>query len=111
MPHPSEDISYAYGPNTGNGDGGFLSVGAENKQGNRSQNTYFNGTGTLPSNGTQLVVTPRLGCPGETRVITFSARPSTLVRQPGPWTKCTEMTSNLFQGMTETACVTGTVRK
>ena len=31
--------------NTGNGDGGFLSVGAENNFGTSGQNTYFNGTG------------------------------------------------------------------
>ena len=54
--HPAEDISFAYGANAGNGDGGFLTVGAENDFGTRGQNTYFNGTGTLPSNGTQLRV-------------------------------------------------------
>ena len=50
--HPGEDISYAYGTIQGNGDGGFLSVGAENKFGNRGANTFYNGTGTLPANGT-----------------------------------------------------------
>ena len=43
--NPGEDISYAYGTQTGNGDGGLATVGAENKFGNRGQNTYYNGTG------------------------------------------------------------------
>jgi hypothetical protein len=55
--HPAEDISYPYGTIQGNGDGGFLTVGAENKTGTRGQNYYYNGTGTLPANGTQLRVT------------------------------------------------------
>lgn len=55
--NPAEDISYAYGTIQGNGDGGFLTVGAENKNGTRGQNYYYNGTGTLPANGTQLRVT------------------------------------------------------
>jgi PKD repeat protein len=54
--NPGQDISYAYGSNTGNGDGGFLTVGAENESGTSGGNTYFNGVGTLPSNGTQLRV-------------------------------------------------------
>lgn len=89
--NPVEDISYAYGPNTGNGDGGFLSVGAENKFGTHGQNTYFNGTGTLPSNGTQLRVTttacsetvpPTITCPGSVSKFTDSGQ-NTATVNPG----------------------------
>ncbi len=59
-------------PIHGNGDGGFLSVGAENKFGNSGQNTYFNGTGTLPANGTQLRVTTTPGSVSSV-VVTFDA--------------------------------------
>ncbi len=55
--NPVEDISYAYGPIQGNGDGGFLTVGAENRFGTVGSTYYYNGTGTLPANGTQLRVT------------------------------------------------------
>jgi hypothetical protein len=91
--NPAEDISYAYGPNTGNGDGGFLSVGAENKFGNRGGNVYFNGTGTLPSNGTQLRVTTTPGAV-TTHVITFQAKGVDV----GTWTNYAEMTSPAFYG-------------
>jgi hypothetical protein len=85
--------------------GGFLSVGAENRFGNRGQNTYFNGTGTLPANGTQLRVTSTPGAPGETHVITFSATANT----KGDWTNCAEMISSVYFG-TQTACVNGTTK-
>jgi subtilisin family serine protease len=93
--HPGEDISYAYGPLRGNGDGGLLTVGAENTFGNRGQNRYFNGVGTLPTNGTQLRVTGTPGAPGETHTITFTARGV----HRGAWTNYAFMTSNLFQGV------------
>ena len=89
--HPAEDISYAYGPNTGNGDGGFTSVGAENKFGDHGQNTYFNGTGALPTNGTQLRVTttpcpetnpPVITCPGSVSKFTDSGQ-NTATVNPG----------------------------
>jgi hypothetical protein len=54
--HPGEDISFAYGA-VGNGDGGLLTVGAEDKTGTVGDTYYFNGTGTLPTSGTQLRVT------------------------------------------------------
>jgi len=88
----------------GNGDGGFLSVGAENRFGNRGATVYFNGAGTLPANGTQLVVTGTPGAPGETRTITFSA----IGKNKGSWTNCAEMTSSAYVGK-QTACVSGTV--
>jgi hypothetical protein len=102
--HPAQDISFAYGTIQGNGDGGFLSVGAENRFGNRGATVYYNGTGTLPANGTQLVVTSTPGAAGETRVITFSA----IGKNKGSWTNCAEMTSNVYSG-TQTACASGTV--
>ena len=55
--NPGEDISYVYGTIGGSGNGGLLTVGAENKFGTHGQNYYFNGTGTLPALGTQLRVT------------------------------------------------------
>jgi hypothetical protein len=103
--NPGEDISYAYGPNTGNGDLGFTSVGVENRFGNRGNNTYFNGTGTLPSNGTQLRVSSTPGAPGETKVITFQATGWSR----GKWQNCAELTSPSIFG-TSTACFNGRVQ-
>lgn len=102
--HPQQDISFGYGTIMGNGDGGLLSVGAENRFGNRGATVYYNGTGTLPANGTQLAVTSTPGAPGETRVITFSA----VGKNKGNWTNCAEMTSSAYFGK-QTACVSGTV--
>ena len=99
-----EDISYAYGPIEGTGDLGFLTVGAENLFGNRGQNYYVDGTGTLPAEGTQLVVTTTPPAPGETRVITFNAVGS----RKGFWQNCASLTSNTFQGA-NIACVSGQV--
>lgn len=101
----TQDVSFAYGTVQGNGDGGLLTVGAENRFGNRGQNYYFNGAGTLPAAGTQLVVTSTPGAPGGSRTITFSAKGRSL----GPWTDCAQMTSNAYFGA-QTACVSGTVR-
>ena len=98
------DISYAYGTIQGNGDGGFLTVGAENRFGNRGANFYYNGTGTLPGAGTELVVTATPGAPGETRTITFRA----IGKNKGPWSNCAQMTSSAFTG-TQVACASGTV--
>jgi subtilisin family serine protease len=92
--NPAEDISYAYGPNTGNGDGGFLSIGAENFNGTRGQNTYFNGTGTLPANGTQLKVTGTPGAAGGTHTVTFHA----VGEKKGKWVNYAELTSSTFFG-------------
>jgi subtilisin family serine protease len=101
--HPAQDISYAYGSQTGSGEDGFLSVGAENLSGTSGQNTYFNGTGTLPSNGTQLVVTGTSGTSGS-KTITFEA---TGVSK-GSWTNCASMTTDISFG-TAVSCFSGTV--
>ena len=92
--HSGEDISYAYGTIQGNGDLGLLTVGAENKFGNRGGNYYYNGAGSLPANGTQLRVTGTPGVPGGTHVLSFSAK-GILV---GDWTNYATMTSDQFQG-------------
>ncbi|HEY6509082.1 MAG TPA: S8 family serine peptidase, partial [Vicinamibacterales bacterium] len=103
---PVEDVSVVYGPQTGNGSGGFLTVGAENRFGNRGQNYYFDGTGTLPVAGTELVVTSASGAPGETRTITYKAKGKAV----GAWRNCAEMDSDRYYG-TQTACTSGRVRK
>jgi hypothetical protein len=100
-----EDISYTYGTVQGNGVGGLLTVGAENRFGNRGQNVYVNGTGTLPGPTTELRVTTTPGV-ASPRVITFNARGAKV----GPWTNCAEMTGEAFVG-TSTACTSGEVRR
>jgi hypothetical protein len=102
---PGEDISFAYGPLGGNGDLGFLTVGAENRYGNRGGTSYYNGAGTLPADGTQLRVTGTPSAPGETHVVSFQAKGMTL----GAWTNYVLMTSNLFEG-TSVASFSGEVR-
>lgn len=103
--NPGEDISFAFGTINGNGDNGLMSTGVENRFGNRGNNVYFNGTGTLPSNGTELRVTSAPPAPGETHTITFDATGT----QKGDWQNCAEMTSDLFQGV-NIACFNGEVQ-
>jgi hypothetical protein len=104
--HPAEDISYAYGTIQGNGDGGLMTVGAENSFGNRGGVVYYNGTGTLPSNGTQLRVTGAAPAPGETHVVTLTAKGVKL----GTWTNCAELDADIIAG-TNIACASGEVIK
>jgi hypothetical protein len=99
-----EDISYAYGPVTA-GDGGFLTVGAENKFGNRGDNHYFDGAGSLPVDGTQLVVTSVPGTPAPIHTITFDAQGVA----KGAWENCAELASDAFPGRTVIDCVSGEV--
>jgi len=102
-----EDITFAYGTLQGNGDGGLLTVGAENFVGTgaaNSGNYYYNGTGTLPTAATQLAVTSVPGVPGETRVVSFKATGN----KTGSWTNYAQMTSDLFQGI-NVASSSGTV--
>lgn len=93
----TEDISYAYGPVGGNGDGGFLTVGAENEHGNRGANRYFDGTGTLPTNGTELRVTSDPPAAGGS--VTFGYDVSG--RLPGVFPLTANMTSDLTPGTTQ----------
>ena len=102
--NPGEDVSYAYGANTGNGDGGFASVGAENKFGNSGNNTYYNGSGTLPANGNQLRVTSTPGRVSSV-VVTFSAKTGD---ETGSWKNCASLTSDAFTG-TSIACASGAI--
>ena len=99
--NPGEDVSYAYGPNTGAGDGNLATVGAENRFGNRGGNIYYNGTGTLPTNGTQLRVTTTPGT-SSSIVVSFDAKAG----DPASWTNCASLTSNAFLG-TAVSCVSG----
>jgi len=102
--NPAEDVSYAFGPNNGNGDGGFASVGAENKFGNSGNNTFYNGAGTYPANGTQLRVTSTAGAVSSL-VVTFDANTGD---ETGSWKNCASLTSNAFTG-TSIACASGTI--
>ncbi len=102
--HPAEDITFTYGTLQGNGDLGFMTVGAENKFGNRGANYYVDGAGTLPTIGTELRVTGTPGVPGEVKTITFQAKGV----QTGAWTNYALLTSDLFQG-TNVARFAGTV--
>jgi hypothetical protein len=101
----AEDISFTYGL-VGDGDSGYLTVGAENEYGNSGQNWYADGAGTLVGAGDELRVTSVPGAPGETHVITFSAKAT----EKGWWQNCAEMTSDLFFG-TNIACFEGMVVK
>jgi hypothetical protein len=107
--HPGEDITFAYGPNTGDGEGGLATVGAENSFGDQGANVYANGVGTLPVEGTGVRVATTLGVPG-TYSLTYQAKAG----PPGKhgatksWTDCATLTSSAFAG-TSSACVTGTI--
>ncbi len=100
--NPGEDISYAFGPAVTGGDLGFLTVGAENRFGNRGNNLFFDGTAPTP--GFEARVTSTAGDPGETKVVTFQATGV----QPRKFQNCAELTSQLFQGI-NLACVDGRV--
>lgn len=100
----TQDVSYTYGP-VGNGDGGFLTVGAENRFGNQGDNYYADGTGTAPVAETELVVRATEAAPGESRVIRFTAK----AVGHGKWRNCAEMTGGFFG--TAISCVDGRVEK
>lgn len=104
--NPEEDITFTYGTVTGNGDGGFMTVGAENRFGNRGQNYYVDGVGTLPTFGTELRVSTVPGAPGETRTVTFQAKGDRV----GSYVNYAELKSNLFDG-TSVARFQGTVTR
>jgi hypothetical protein len=99
-----QDITFVFGPVTG-GDLGFLTVGAENRFGNRGSNFYVDGTGTAPTDGTEVEITSMPGAPGETKVVSFKAKGD----DEGRFQNCAELTSQLFQGI-NLACVNGRVR-
>jgi subtilisin family serine protease len=98
--HPGQDISFAYGTLQGNGDGGLLTVGAENRFGTSGGNYYFsNGvatpSGTLPTSATELVIGGTPPVPGESHTITYDMKRV----QQGAWTNYAHMTGDLFQGI------------
>jgi subtilisin family serine protease len=99
------EIGYAYGPALTAGDGGYLTVGAENFNGTNGAMRYFDGVGTLPvANGPGATVTSTASEPGETHTIRFQATG----RTPGAWENCAYMTGDVFLG-TNVSCVQGTV--
>ncbi|HEY3079379.1 MAG TPA: S8 family peptidase [Chloroflexota bacterium] len=93
--HPGQDITFTYGALQGNGDGGLLTVGAENRFGNRGGSYYFDGAGTLPTTTTELQVSGAPGGPGETHKIEFDARGE----RAGAYVNYAEMASDLFEGL------------
>jgi subtilisin family serine protease len=102
-----EDISFVYGEQISDGDGGFLTVGAENKFGNTGGQIYLDGVGdapapSYPAGSYEVDVFSTPGAPGETVVVTYSMWPL----GPGEWTNCAEMTSDLFEG-TAVSCFSG----
>ncbi|MCA9946616.1 MAG: DUF11 domain-containing protein, partial [Anaerolineales bacterium] len=104
-----EDISFTYGADISDGDGGFLTVGAENKFGNSGGQIYLDGDGdapapSFPDGDYEVDVFSTPGEPGETYVVTYSAFGSF----PGEWTNCAEMTSELFEG-TAVSCFSGEI--
>jgi len=101
---PVEDNTFVFGPTTGNGDGGLLTVGAENKFGNRGNAVYYNGTGTLPIAGSEYRVTGTGAVAAAPKTITFDA----LGVLAGAWRNCATMTSSTFIG-TSFACIDGDV--
>jgi subtilisin family serine protease len=101
----STEVTYAYGPVLSAGDGGFVTVGAENFNGTKGAMLYFDGVGTLPvANGPGATVTSTSSEPGETHVIRFEATG----RTPGAWENCASMTGDIFLG-TNVSCVQGQV--
>lgn len=101
-----QDISFTYGALNGNGDGGFLTIGAENSFGNRGANYYVDGVGTFPTPATGLVVSSVPGVPGESHTVTFTAKGE----EVGNWVNYAKMVGDLFFG-TNIARFAGTVTK
>ncbi|MFZ1397424.1 MAG: S8 family serine peptidase [Candidatus Promineifilaceae bacterium] len=106
----TEDISFTYG-NTSDGDGGLLTVGAENKFGNTGGQIYYNGVGdvpapSFPAGAYHVVVFSTPGAPGETYTVSYTAYGSL----SGDWTNCAQMTSELFEG-TSVSCISGEVNR
>jgi subtilisin family serine protease len=104
--NPVEDIAFVYGTLGGNGDGGKLTVGAENRLGSRGGAYYYSngttGTGTVPTISTQLRVTGTAPAVGGTHEVTYQATGTKVV----PWTNCVLMTSDAFSGL-NASCFAG----
>jgi len=108
--NPDEDISFVYGPDVSGGDGGLLTVGAENAFGNKGGTVYFNGEGIAPAStfatGYAVDVLSVPGAPGGSHTIAFEAKG----KRRGAWTSCAEMTSDIIHG-TSIDCVEGRVTR
>lgn len=97
--NPGEDISFVYGADVSDGDGGFLTVGAENAFGNEGGTVYFDGVGDAPApsfpvGDYEVDVLSIPGAPGEIAEITFNARGKFV----GDWTNYVKMWSTAFPG-------------
>jgi subtilisin family serine protease len=106
----TKDISFAYGPDVSTGDGGKLTVGAENMYGNSGEAVYYNGTGTPPAptaSGYAVGVTSTSPIPGESHVVTYNALG---IRPDSDWKNCAEMTSDLIFGI-NIDCASGHIGK
>jgi hypothetical protein len=102
-----EDITFTYGPTLTTGDGGFLTIGAENKFGNRGANFYYNGTGTFPgANFDAVAISSTPPAPGETHVVTVTAKGW----HPGKWKNCAKLDGDIFFG-TNVMCFSGEVTR
>ncbi len=103
---PIEDITFEYDAQIGDGDGGFLTVGAENQFGNRGEAVYHDGDvpANLPADGDQWRVNSTPGEPGESHTITFDAK----ARAVGEWTNCAQVRASTFAGRA-VDCVSGEV--
>ncbi len=106
-----DDISFVYGTDITDGDGGFLTIGAENAFGSSGNTVYFNGVGTppapsYPDGDYEVDVFSTPGQPGESHTISFEAWG---VRK-GEWTNCAEMESDAIFG-TNIACVNGEISR
>jgi hypothetical protein len=93
------DISFTYGPTT-SGDGGFLTVGAENDEGNTGTTIYYNGlpaaNAPAPSNSLGNYEIDVAATPGQTfaQSVVFQAR----ARQTGAYSVYSFVSANTFQG-------------
>ena len=106
-----DDISFTYGSDISDGDGGFLTVGAENAFGNSGGTVYFDGVGTPPSpsfpiGSYEVDVFSVPGAPGESHTVTYTVKG---VRR-GEYANCAEVTSDAFFG-TNMGCVEGEVTR
>ena len=101
--NPGEDIFFTYGSDVADGDGGFLTVGVENKFGNEGGTVYFDGGGTPPApsfpvGNFEVDVFSVPGTPGESHTIYFTAEGRTV----GEWWNWPQVTST---GVVGTAIV------
>ncbi|MEP7275518.1 MAG: S8 family serine peptidase, partial [Betaproteobacteria bacterium] len=98
-PAAKEEVTVAYGPINGgaNGDGGLLTVGAENRNGTSGRNLYYNGTGTLPADGTELKVSSTPPTAGGSLQFTYKAA----AKKPGGYTTTANMASDVTPGIAQ----------